>query len=129
MGRRGAVFAQVLELMRSEDRHCWTLEDVQAGLASRGLDPDPSSVFRAVTRLQDAGRVVRVPIDDRRSHYEIAGGHHDHLVCERCSQVEPLACSVLRALSDDVRRRSGFVVSDHRLVLTGTCRNCFEGIR
>ena len=127
MGRRSVIPHHVLELMQQGNRHCWTIDEVHSGLAGHGLASDPSSVFRAVTRLEGEGRIVRVPIDDRRAHYEVAAGHHDHLVCARCGGVEPLACAVVQALADQVRARSGFVVSDHQLVLTGTCQACDHG--
>lgn len=110
--------------MREDDRHCWDLDELKDGLACRGLEPDPSSVFRAVSRLEEAGRVVRVPIDDRRGHYEVAGDHHEHLVCEACGAVEPIDCSVVASLGEKVRATSGFVVTGHQVVLSGTCARC-----
>lgn len=124
MGRRGVIAGQVLALMRDEDRHCWSLDELKDGLAGRGLDPDPSSVFRAVSRLEEAGQVVRVPLDDRRGHYEVAGDHHEHLHCEVCGGIEPIDCSVVASLVDQVRASSGFVVTGHQVVLSGTCARC-----
>lgn len=124
VGRRSIISEQVLDLMREDGRHCWTLDDLQDGLTGRGLAPDPSSVFRAVTRLEDAGQVVRVPIDARRGHFEVAGEHHEHLVCESCGAVEPIACSVVISLAAEVRASSGFVVTGHQVVLSGTCARC-----
>ena len=124
MGRRGVISEQVLELVRADDRHCWTLDDLHGGLVGRGLAPDPSSVFRAVARLEDAGRLVRVPIDDRRGHFEAAGDHHEHLVCEACGDIEPISCSVVNSLADQVRESSGFVVTRHQVLLSGTCARC-----
>lgn len=126
MGRRGVVSEQLLELMRDGGQHCWTLDDLQDGLAGRGLLPDPSSVFRAVSRLEETGRLVRVPIDDRRGHFEVAGEHHEHLVCEACGAIEPIACSVLTSLGDQVGASSGFLVTGHQIVLSGTCARCLR---
>lgn len=124
MSRRAVVSEQVLDLMRDDDRHCWTLDALAAGLAERGLVVDPSSVFRAVNRLEDAGELVRAPVDDRRGHFEVAGDHHEHLVCETCGDVEPIACSVVASLARSVRTESGFVVTGHQVLLSGTCARC-----
>ena len=128
MGRRAVVANQVLEIMRRHARHCWTLDELQEDLGRRGLAPNPSSVFRAVSGLEHAGEIVRVPIDDGRGHYEVAAGHHEHLVCDTCGRIEPLACSIVASLVDQVRRTSGFVMSDHQLVITGTCATCTSRI-
>lgn len=126
MGRRGVISEQMLDLMRDSGRHCWTIDDLKEGLVRRGQASDLSSVFRAVTRLENAGRVTRVPIDDRRSHYEVAGDHHEHMVCEACGAIEPVACSVVESLVDHVRATSGFAVTGHRVVLSGTCARCLH---
>jgi Fur family ferric uptake transcriptional regulator len=124
MGRHAVIADQVLDIMRRHARHCWTLDELQEDLRSRGMTPDPSSVFRAVSGLAQAGEIVRVPIAHGRGHYEVATGHHEHLVCDTCGRVEPLACAVVESLDEQVRRSSGFSVAGHQLVLTGTCAGC-----
>lgn len=124
VARSSLIAGQVLEIMRRPARHCWTLDELQQELARRGTAPNPSTVFRAVCGLEQAGSLVRVPLGDGRGHYEMAAEHHDHLVCDACGQVEPLACSIVEDLASRVRARSGFVISGHQLVLSGTCRAC-----
>ncbi|HLI45329.1 MAG TPA: transcriptional repressor [Acidimicrobiales bacterium] len=124
MGRRGVISAQVIELLRDSDQHCWTIEDLQEAMAQRGLSPDLSSVFRAVTRLESEGQLAKVPIDTRRGHYELAGDHHEHLVCESCGRIEAVACSAVASLVDEILVTSGFTVQDHWMVLSGTCAAC-----
>lgn len=118
---------QVLDLMRSDARHCWTLEEIHEGLAGQGTSADQSSVFRAVGRLEETGALARVALDDRRARYEIAATHHDHLVCDSCGSVAELDCAVVGSVVAEVRRRAGFAVDAHRLVLSGTCSACQDG--
>ena len=127
MGRRSLIAEQVLAILRRPARHCWTLDELQVDLERRGLVPNPSSVFRAVCGLEREGAIVRVPLGDGRGHYEMATEHHDHLVCEACGRVEPLACSILEDLASRVRAWSGFLISGHQLVLSGTCGTCAGG--
>ena len=112
--------------MRRPARHCWTLDELHDDLGRRGLAPNASSVFRAVCGLERAGTVVRVALGDGRGRYELASEHHDHLVCGTCGRVEPLACSIVADLASRVRAWSGFLVSGHQLVLSGTCGTCAE---
>ena len=124
MGRRAVIPDRLTDLMDEGDQHCWTVEDLQAALAGQGFEADPSSIFRAVNRLEDEGLVHRVVLGDRRARYELAGQHHEHLLCDCCGAVEPLPCALVDALVQDVWDSCGFTVSDHRLVLTGTCGPC-----
>jgi Fur family ferric uptake transcriptional regulator len=129
VGRRGVISAQVIELLRDSDQHCWTIEDLQEAMARRGHSSDLSSVFRAVTRLESEGQLAKVPIDTRRGHYELAGEHHEHLVCESCGRIEAVACSAVASLVDEIRLTSGFTVEDHWMVLSGTCAGCTGSAR
>ncbi len=128
MARRSVISERVLELMGDSGRHCWTIDDLKQDLTRRGHASDLSSVFRALSRLETEGQVVRVPIDDRRSHYEIARDHHEHLVCETCGAIEPVACSAVETLVEEVRATSGFAVSGHSVILTGTCAGCLDPV-
>ncbi len=110
--------------MAGGDRHCWTIDDLRAGLDAAGSGPDPSTVFRAVGRLEAEGVVSRVVIDERRTHYELAGEHHEHLVCDGCGEVEAVPCGLLSSWVEQVRRQCGFEVVDHEVVLRGRCRRC-----
>lgn len=124
MGRHAVIPDRLTDLMRAGGQHCWTVEDLQGALADQGFDADPSSIFRAVNRLEDEGTVRKVALGDRRSRYELAGEHHEHLVCDGCGMVEPLPCALADALVGSVGDRCGFAVSGHRVVLTGTCGSC-----
>ena len=126
MGRSSAVAEQILELMRRAARHCWSFDELQADLAGRGVAPNPSSIFRAVSSLEQTGAIVRVPLGDGRGHYEVSSEHHDHVVCDACGRVEALGCSIVEDLASRVRDSSGFVMSAHQLVLSGTCAACTE---
>lgn len=87
--------------------------------------PKLRNLFAQVTGRIECGPMGRrVVLGDRRARYELAGGHHEHLVCDGCGAVEPFPRALLDALVQDVWNRCEFTVSGHRLVLTGTCGTC-----
>ncbi len=124
MGRRPRVPAIVAEVMRDQEHHAWTLEELEAALDARGTPADFSTVFRAMGRLEAEGVVCKVELADGRARYELGTGHHDHLHCESCGRLTPLPCRVVDAAVAEVEAATGFAVSGHRLVVTGTCRPC-----
>ena len=124
MGRRAVVPEQVRAVMAGGGRHCWTLAELQEGLGALGVVPDPSTVFRAVGRLEVSGVVRRVELDERRAHFELAGEHHEHLVCDGCGEVEAVPCALVVTWVEEVRRECGFEVSDHEVLLRGRCWRC-----
>ena len=126
MGRRAVVPEQLEAVMSGGDRHCWTLEQLHDDLRTAGHPADPSTVFRALGRLEAQGVVRTVPIDGRRGHYELAGEHHEHLVCEGCRRIEAVPCGLVASWVEQVRATCGFEVAGHQLVLRGWCRRCLD---
>jgi Fur family ferric uptake transcriptional regulator len=127
MGRRAVVPERLQAVMSDGARHCWTLDELHDGLRTAGHDADPSTIFRALGRLEAQGVVRTVSLDGRRGRYELAGEHHEHLVCEGCGAIEAVPCGLVAAWADQVRRECGFEVEGHQLVLRGRCRRCRAG--
>ena len=124
MGRRPKIGAALKDLMIVRGHHTWSLEELRSELAATGLRADFSSVFRAMARLEMEGQVRRVEFDDGRTHYEMTTGHHDHLRCSVCGEVAAVPCGPIAAAIAQMENLTGFAISDHRLVLTGTCLRC-----
>jgi Fur family transcriptional regulator, ferric uptake regulator len=90
------------------------------------------SVYRTVHLLVESG-LVRIADESKGTQrFELAEaftGHHHHLVCQECGQVEDLAgCwlgqEMLDALNRHVQRLRRFRVTAHDLKLFGLCQQC-----
>jgi len=90
------------------------------------------SVYRTLRLLMDLG-FVRLADESRGTQrFELAEaytGHHHHLVCQGCGQVEDvegcwLEDKMLEALNRRLRRARRFRVLAHELKLLGLCRGC-----
>ena len=110
--------------MTAEAHHAWTLDELHSGLIVAGVKADFSTVFRAVAKLEAEGALGRLELDDGRTHFELRSGHHDHLRCLVCGEVEGVPCGLLDSSLAAIAAATGFEVSDHHLVLTGTCSRC-----
>lgn len=124
MGRRPRVPGELLALMKAEGHHAWTLDELHSSLGVAGVKADFSTVFRAVAKLEGEGAVGRLELDDGRTHFELRSDHHDHLRCLACGEVAPVPCGLLDSSLAAIAMATGFTVSDHHLVLTGTCARC-----
>jgi Fe2+ or Zn2+ uptake regulation protein len=91
-----------------------------------------SSAYRNLVVLDEAGVVRKVVATDEFARYELAEDlteHHHHLLCSQCGSVEDFTLSVraeqtLESAMVTASRRSGFLVSHHRLDLVGLCADC-----
>lgn len=117
----------IVAILARSDRPLTTAEVVAR---SDGLAQ--SSVYRNLSVMETAGAVVRVAGGDDFARYELAedlAGHHHHLICTGCGQVEDFIVPTpvearLEAALDEVAADAGFEVDLHRLDLVGRCAGC-----
>lgn len=84
------------------------------------------TVYRTLSLLTELGYVSRIHQEDGCHGYVRSGqGHSHHLVCSQCQQaVEFPGADDLVELINRLERRTGFVVQDHMLELSGLCPSC-----
>jgi Fur family ferric uptake transcriptional regulator len=90
------------------------------------------SVYRTLRLLVDLGLVRLVDEFRGTQRFELAEvytGHHHHVVCQGCGQVEDIdGCwleeKMLETLNRRLRRTRRFRVTAHDLKLFGLCRGC-----
>jgi Fur family ferric uptake transcriptional regulator len=50
--------------------------------------------------------------------------HHHHVICSQCGRTNEIDDGDLRAVVNEIARRTGYRVDDHRLELFGLCPVC-----
>lgn len=86
-----------------------------------------TTVYRELERLETAGIIFRIHLQDRREYYELhARPHHHHLVCLACERVEDVDIDD-RWLIEKVAtigKKIHFSVLRHSLEFYGHCAQC-----
>ena len=87
------------------------------------------TVYRTLSLLTELGYVSRIHHEDGCHGYvRSRQGHSHHLVCSQCQQaVEFPGVEDMEDLIGRLERRTGFVVQDHVLELSGLCPSCQPG--
>ena len=101
------------------------IEDALRG--SHGRAVSRASVYRILDELEQMGLVQRVEIGQAMVRYERVCGHdehHHHLVCDACGVVIPFSDPALERAITDLSKRVPLVVSEHEIVLHGSCQDC-----
>jgi Fur family ferric uptake transcriptional regulator len=115
---------QVKLLFSTPGRHVWSIDELhQAVLASLG-GADYSSVFRAVSGMERGGLVDRIDLGDGKAHYELRESHHEHIKCDSCGRVVGVPGCILENATVAVESDSGFKITSHHLLFSGTCPDC-----
>jgi Fur family transcriptional regulator, ferric uptake regulator len=79
-----------------------------------------ATVYRTVRLLEDAGILERHDFRDGRSRYEeTPDDHHDHLIDMKTGRVLEFIDPEIERLQEEIARRMGYKLVDHRLELYG----------
>lgn len=89
---------------------------------SVAVDPHISiaTVYRTVRLFEESGILERLDFRDGRSRYEEAPEeHHDHLIDTKTGKVIEFMDPEIERLQQEIARRLGYKLIDHRLELYG----------
>ncbi len=114
MSRPARTKEKLQSLISSLDFHEWTIDQMQAELRFAGWDVTYSSVFRALSQLEEDGFVRKLASESDKVVFERNDRHHEHLKCEVCGGYVALVCVLGDELSKAVRSATGFMVESHR---------------
>lgn len=85
------------------------------------------AVYDVLHALTDAELLRRVPVDGRRTRYELhRHDNHHHLVCRRCGRLEDVPCAVGAAPCLTPHDDLGFDIEIAEVVYRGLCSACRE---
>ena len=115
--------AMVFEYLQSVDHHP-TAEEVFLAVKQQLPKISLATVYKNLEALVESGMASKWSYANAAARYDIRTDHHYHLRCLKCGRmwdVEPTEVSEQLAR---MRPQRGFQVTDYRLELVGTCRDC-----
>jgi Fur family ferric uptake transcriptional regulator len=124
--KRGGARRALLELLESHTC-ALTAVEIEDALRERKRRVSRASVYRILDELERLGLVQRVETGQAMVRYErVSEGreHHHHLVCDCCGQVTPFADEELERAIQRLSKRVPLNVSEHEIVLHGSCEQC-----
>lgn len=81
-----------------------------------------ATVYRTLRLLVESGLASERQFRDGQTRYEVAGAHHDHLICEACNLILEFESEEIERLQEEVARKlGGFRVLRHKHELYCLC--------
>jgi Fur family transcriptional regulator, ferric uptake regulator len=124
--RRGGARRELLELMGAQPCALSAFE-IEDRLAAGPRRVSRASIYRILEELETVGLVARVEVGAGITRYEPVRrdhDHHHHLVCDHCGSLQPFTDEALERAVQSASERVDLEVSEHEIVLHGTCRDC-----
>lgn len=115
---------EVLEELARE-RDDVTAQELWARLREHESRAGLATVYRTLALLSEKGVVDVLAHHGTEQCYRLCTqAHHHHLLCTSCHRVVEVPECDLDAWVEEVAGRHGFVPTDHRVEITGICRDC-----
>jgi Fur family peroxide stress response transcriptional regulator len=88
-----------------------------------------ATIYKNIILMVENGVLVEVPIEGKKSKYELAKNDHIHLVCTECGDVEDRPYNeTANALFSSMSDEENFFISKQQINLYGVCSECQEAI-
>jgi Fur family transcriptional regulator, peroxide stress response regulator len=117
--------AAVFEYLRSVAHHP-TAEEVYLAVKNQLPKVSLATIYKNLEALIEAGVASKLNYGDGSARYDIRTDHHHHVRCLQCGKMWDIEPTESSAWLKTMKSRPGFQISDYRLELLGTCRECRE---
>lgn len=122
--RTSSVELVILEILNKEQAHL-TSHEVYEQIRSRLPAVNPSTVYRALERLANNGRISISDMGLGSEVYEsVENGIHHHLVCQKCKRVITMDNHQVSQFFDEIEQKYHFSILTNHLILFGICDQC-----
>ena len=99
--------------------------DIQTKLSKLHIKADRTTIYRELCFLLEKNIIRKIQLGDDKTYYEIASGHHHHLVCTKCNTVKEIVIGQhLEEQEKKIYKKEKFKVLNHSLEFYGLCKNC-----
>ncbi len=99
-----------------------SIDELLAKVRRRHPKVGYATVYRTLKLLVESGLAMERQFGDGQARFEVAGAHHDHLICARCNHILEFEDDEIERLQEKIALRlGGFTVIRHRHELYALC--------
>ncbi|SMC25540.1 Fur family transcriptional regulator, peroxide stress response regulator [Desulfacinum hydrothermale DSM 13146] len=114
----------VLEILVESDSHP-SVETVYAQVRKRFPTTSLATVYKTVTLLKEMNEVLELGFHNTANRYDALKPYpHPHVICTQCGKILDPPLEGAHGLAQEMSRKTGFLISSHRLDFYGICPDC-----
>jgi Fur family ferric uptake transcriptional regulator len=122
-GRLTVPLRVLVDVLLEHEDHL-TADELIAAVDRRVPGIAPSTVYRLLQRLEDAGVLEHIHIGRGPTIYHLRHHEHGHLVCHQCGTIIDIPEAAFDGLAKTVGQQYDFTIDPRHAALLGRCRNC-----
>lgn len=121
------ITPQRLEVLRvlSESAGHPSVEEIHAQVRAKFPTTSLATTYKSVALMKDLDEVLELGFADGSNRYDGNKPYpHPHVICTRCRKIMDPDLSMLRDMTEEVAKETGFRITNHRLDFFGLCPEC-----
>lgn len=114
----------IIKILISSESHP-SVDDIYKEVSKLFPTTSLATVYKTITLLKELNEVLELGFPDGSNRYD--GNKplpHPHAICTKCKKILDAEISSVHDLSEEMRQKTGFVISSHRLDFFGLCPEC-----
>ena len=90
----------------------------------KGIKLNLSTVYRTIEIFEEKKLIEKISLGDGKFSYAIKKNEHKHMLkCNVCEKEVEIPCP-MRSITELVQNQTGFMLTEHQLVMKGVCEQC-----
>ena len=90
----------------------------------KGIRLNLSTVYRTIEIFEENKIIDKISLGDGKFSYAIKKNEHKHMLkCNMCKKEIEIPCP-MRSITELVQNQTGFMLTEHQLVMKGVCEDC-----
>lgn len=114
----------VLKVLASSEGHP-TVDEIYQEVKAQFSTTSLATVYKTITLLKELGEVLELGFADGSNRYD--GNNpsaHPHAICVKCKKIMDPESMNIDDLSEEMSRKTGYEIFNHRLDFFGLCPEC-----
>ncbi len=114
----------ILKILAASERHP-SVDDIYRDVKVEFPTTSLATVYKTVSLLKELKEVLELSFPDGSNRYD--GNNpapHPHAICVKCKKIMDPELMNLDALTEEMRRKTGYEIHYHELEFFGLCPEC-----
>ncbi|MCR4435669.1 MAG: Fur family transcriptional regulator [Clostridiales bacterium] len=120
----------VLDVIMDHENEHLSTEEIYGYVKERHPEIGLATIYRTLLILDELGIVSKLDLDEEFNRYELnkdsEDHRHHHLICTKCGSVTGVEEDLLDPLEQQIQKKYGFYVNNHRVKFYGICKECSD---
>jgi Fur family transcriptional regulator, peroxide stress response regulator len=114
----------IIKILAASEDHP-SVDDIFREVRSKFPTTSVATVYKTVALLKELNEVLELGFPDGSNRYDGNKPYpHPHAICMKCRKILDPEIASVDQLSEEMKQKTGFLISSHRLDFFGLCSEC-----